>query len=277
VKRTLVDYVKETFMLSVRSSCRLLGLSRTVYKYRPDANRDNELIAALSELVERYPRYGFPKLFQMLRRKGLVWNHKRVHRVYCKMGLNIRRKGKQRLPNRNPKPLCVPAEANQSWSVDFMSDSLFDGRTFRTFNVVDDYNREALGIEVDLNLPAKRIIRVLERIAMWRGYPIQIRCDNGPELVSLAMAEWAENNGVILEFIQKGKPTQNSFVERFNKTYRDEILDFYIFNTLSEVREITNSWLNEYNLERPHESLGNLTPVEYLQKKQPEFSKLVWD
>jgi putative transposase len=128
------------------------------------------------------------------------------------------------------------------------------------------YNREALGIEVDLDLPAKRIIRVLERIAMWRGYPVQIRCDNGPELLSLAMAEWAENNGVtLLELIQKGKPTQNSFVERFNKTYRNEILDFYIFNTLSEVREITDNRLNEYNREGPHESLGNLTPLEYLQ------------
>ena len=231
----------------------------------------------MSELVERYPRYGFPKLFQMLRRKGHAWNHKRVHRVYCKMGLNIRRKGKKRLPNRNPQPLSVPAVANYCWSIDFMSDTLYDGRTFRTFNVIDDYNREVLAIEVDLNLPSQRIIRVLEKISVWRGYPAQLRCDNGPELVSLAMAQWAEDNGVHLEFIEKGKPTQNSYVERFNKTFRDEILDFYIFNTLREVREITDNWIDEYNRERPHESLGNLTPVEYLQEKQPEFSKLVWD
>lgn len=263
--------------MSLRWSCRIIGLSRSVYSYQPDLNRDNEVICVLSELVERYPRYGFPKLFQMVRRKGLKWNHKRVHRVYCKMGLSIRRKAKQRLPSRNPRPLSVPAEANQSWSIDFMSDSLVDGRTFRTFNVVDDYNREALAIEVDLNLPAERIIRVLDRLAAWRGYPVQIRCDNGPELVSLAMAEWAEKKGILLEFIEKGKPTQNSYVERFNKTYRNEILDFYIFNTLSEVREITDNWLNEYNQERPHESLGNLTPVEYLKANQPEFSKLVWD
>ena len=172
-----------------------------MYAYQPDLHKDDEVILALSELVERYPRYGFPKLFQMLRRKGCAWNHKRVHRVYCKMGLNIRRKGKRRLPNRNPQPLYVPAEANQTWSVDFMSDSLYDGRTFRTFNVVDDFNREALAIEVDLNLPAKRIIRVLERLAAWRGYPAQLRYDNGPELVSLAMAQWAEGNGIHLEFI----------------------------------------------------------------------------
>lgn len=263
--------------MSVRASCRLLGLSRSVYQYQPDLNRDDEVIVTLSELVEKYPRYGFPKLYQMIRRKGLKWNHKRIHRVYCKMGLNFRRKGKQRLPARNPQPLCVPAQANQCWSVDFMSDTLIDGRTFRTFNVVDDYNREALGIEVDLNLPSMRIIRVLERLAAWRGYPAKVRCDNGPELVSLTMAEWAEKNGVALEFIEKGKPTQNSYVERFNRTYRDEILDFYMFNTLNEVKEITDDWVNEYNLERPHESLGNLTPVEYLKAKQPEFSKLVWD
>lgn len=175
----------------------------------------------------------------------------------------MRRKGKQRLPSRNPQPLSVPAALNQSWSADFMSDSLWDGRKFRTFNVVDDYYREALVIEVDLNLPAKRIIRVLDRLAMWRGYPKQIRVDNGPELVSIAMAEWAESNDVHLEFIEKGKPTQNSFIERFNGTFRNEVLDFYIFNTLSEVREITDRWVEEYNGERPHSSLGNLTPWEY--------------
>ncbi len=166
----------------------------------------------------------------------------------------MRRKGKQRLPSRNPQPLSVPAALNQSWSADFMSDSLWDGRRFRTFNVLDDYNREALAIEVDLNLPAKRIIRVLDRLAMWRGYPKQIRVDNGPELISVAMAEWAEEHDIHLEFIEKGKPTQNSFIERFNGTYRNEILDYYIFHTLTEVLEITESWLDEYNEERPHSS-----------------------
>jgi len=238
-------------------------MSRTVYEYQPDLKRDIPVIETLSELVERYPRYGFPKLFQLIKRQGKNWNHKRVHRIYCKMGLNMRRKGKQRLASRNPKPLSVPNEMNQSWSADFMSDSLYDGRTFRTFNVVDDFNREALVIEVDLNLPAKRIIRVLDRIAAWRGYPRQIRMDNGPEFISLSMAKWAEEHNIHLEFIEPGKPTQNSYVERFNGTYRNEILNYYIFESLSEVREITAQWMKEYNEERPHESLGNLTPHEY--------------
>ena len=240
-------------------------MSRSVYAYCPDTNRDRPVIEALSELVERYPRYGFPKLFALLKRQGKRWNHKRVHRVYCRMGLNMRRKVKKRLPTRNPKPFCAPETINRSWSADFMSDSLWNGRRFRTFNVVDEFNRECLAIEIDLNLPARRVIRVLDRIAAWRGLPDQIRLDNGPESVSVAPAEWAEKHNVRLEFIEKGKPTQNSFIERFNGTYRNEVLDYYVFRSLSEVREITEHWLLQYNEERPHESLGNLTPREYTE------------
>lgn len=259
----MVDYARDVFSLSVRAGCRLLDISRSVYNYSPDVDRDLPIIEKLSELVEKYPRYGFPKLFALIKRQGYKWNHKRVHRVYCKMGLNIRRRGKKRLPTRNPQPLSVPAALNQTWSVDFMSDSLWDGRKFRTFNVVDDFNREALAIEVDLSLPAKRVIRVLDRLALWRGYPQQIRMDNGPELISLEMAEWAEDHDVKLEFIEKGKPTQNSYVERFNGTFRYEVLDFYVFHNLEQVRTITDNWLVEYNAERPHKSLQNLTPREY--------------
>lgn len=263
----MVDYAREFYSLSIRACCRLLNISRSVYSYQPDPGGDQEVIEKLSELVERFPRYGFPKLFALLRRAGYSWNHKRIHRVYCKMGLNMRRKGKQRLPSRNPQPLSVPAAMNQSWSMDFMSDSLWDGRKFRTFNLVDDFNREGLAIEVDLNLPARRVIRVLDRVAMWRGYPKQIRMDNGPEFISVAMAQWAEEHDIHLEYIEKGKPTQNAFIERFNGTFRSEVLDYYVFHTLSEVRDITERWLEEYNEERPHSSLGNLTPREYGQKE----------
>jgi putative transposase len=162
----------------------------------------------------------------------------------------------------------VPDSINQCWSIDFMSDTLWSGRVFRTFNVVDDYNREAVAIEIDLNLPAQRIIRVMDRVAAWRGYPAKIRMDNGPELTSIKMAEWAEEHGIELKFIQPGKPTQNSYVERFNRTYRDEVLDLYVFRTLSEVREITDNFLIDYNEERPHDSLGKLTPVEYAEAKK---------
>ncbi len=239
-------------------------MSRSAYAYQPDTEKDNPVIEALQQLAEKYPRYGFSKLFGLIRRQGHKWNHKRVYRVYCNLKLNLRRKGKKRLPSRNPEPLAVPAQVNGCWSIDFMSDSLWCGRSFRTFNVLDDFNREALAIEVDLNLPADRVIRTLERVIAWRGYPAKLRMDNGPEFISVKLATWAEENNVTLEFIKPGKPTQNSFIERFNRTYRDEVLDFYVFRRLSEVREITDNWIIEYNEVRPHDSLGKMTPMEYL-------------
>ena len=233
------------------------------------------MIAKLQEAVERYPAYGFSKLFKALRRWGHPWNHKRVYRLYCELKLNKRRRGKKRLPTRSPEPLAVPAMANQCWSMDFMSDSLFCSRRFRTFNVVDDFNREALAIEIDLNLPAPRVIRVLDRLAAWRGYPDKLRMDNGPEFISAALAEWAEDHSIDLDFIQPGKPTQNSYVERFNRTYRDEVLNMYVFRTLKEVREVTEKWIREYNEERPHDALNDLTPWEYLEQyNRPENSNL---
>nr|WP_227643096.1 IS3 family transposase [Klebsiella pneumoniae] len=278
IKRELVSYLTAQFAMSLRQACRILSLSRTVFRYQPDTQRDEPVIMALTVAAERYPRYGFKKLFQVLRRQGKSWNHKRVHRIYCLLKLNFRRKGKQRLPVRNPVPLVTPEAMNQSWSIDFMHDALVCGRRFRTFNVVDDFNREALAIEIDLNIPAQRVVRVLDRIVANRGYPLKMRMDNGPELVSLTLAQWAEEHGVMLEFIRPGKPTQNAFIERFNRTYRTEILDFYLFRTLNEAREITERWLAEYNGERPHESLNNLTPEEYrLMAETPEISKSAWN
>ena len=259
-----MDYARETHELSLRRACRVVGISDSFYRYKPDRRRDEPVILGLQEAVERYPAYGFGKLFKILRRWDHPWNHKRVHRIYCELRLNKRRKGKKRLPSRHPQPLSVPAMANQCWSMDFMSDSLFCSRRLRTFNVVDDFNREALAIEIDLNLPAPRVIRVLERLVAWRGYPDKLRMDNGPEFISSVLAEWAEEHGVELEFIQPGKPTQNSYVERFNRTYRDEILNMYVFRSLNEVRERTENWIRKYNEERPHDSLNDLTPWEYL-------------
>lgn len=262
IRRELVDYARQALGASLRMDCRAVGISDSVYRYEPDPCRDNEVIARLQEAVERYPAYGFGKLFKILCRWGCRWNHKRVYRLYCELNLNKRRRGKKRLPSRNPEPLAVPSVVNHCWSMDFMSDSLFCGRRFRTFNLVDDFNREALAIEVDLNLPAPRVIRALERAVAWRGYPNKLRMDNGPEFISTALAKWAEEHSIELEFIKPGKPTQNSYVERFNRTYRDEILNMYVFRTLTEVREITEDWVREYNEERPHDSLGDLTPWE---------------
>jgi putative transposase len=259
-KRESVGYLKSEYILSERRACEAVLISRRVYRYEPRYKDDAELIAALGSLAREHPDLGFGKFFGLLSADGREWNHKRVHRVYCEMGLNKRRKHKRRLPARHPKPLSVPAVANQSWSADFMSDALDDGRRFRTFNVIDDHNREVLAIEIDLNLGSRRVIRVLDRLAETRGLPRRIRFDNGPEFTSIAVADWAEQNGVELDFIKPGRPMQNGFVERFNRTYRQAILDMYIFESLDEVRELTATWIDFYNHRRPHDSLGGSPP-----------------
>lgn len=163
--------------------------------------------------------------------------------------------------------MVIPHKMNHCWSVDFISDALIDGRRFRLFNVVDDFSREALAIEVNLNISAHRVVRILERLSAERGYLAFIRSDNGPELTGVALAEWAERHGVILDFIQHEKPMQNGFIERFNKTLRTEILDMYLFRTLSEVRDLTGNWRTDYNEERPHSSLYDMPPVIYARQK----------
>jgi putative transposase len=251
--------------LSERRACRLVNLARSVFRYAAHPRDDGEIQSALAELAARHPEFGFKKMFLTLRRLGHLWNHKRVYRIYCALKLNLKRKHKRRLPTRNPLPLAVPLEANQVWSADFMSDALWDGRRFRTFNVIDDFNREALAIEIDTGISAQRVVRILNQIAVWRGLPTHIRFDNGPELTALAVADWAEENEVELEFIKPGCPMQNGFIERFNRSYREAVLNMYIFESLEDVRAETEKWLDVYNQHRPHESLGNLTPVEYLQ------------
>ncbi len=276
MKRELVKDLRTEHGLTERRACAAVSLRRSVYRYRPRPNRDGEIIKLLLELAHGRPEQGFGKLFKRMRRLGHGWNHKRVYRVYCGLKMNKRRKGKRRLPTRNPAPLAVSQAMNECWSADFMSDALWDGRRFRTFNVVDDFNREALAIVVDFSLTAERVVRELERIAAVRGYPLKLRTDNGPEFIALALADWAEQHGVTLEFIKPGKPMQNGFIERFNRSYREAVLDMFVFQTLNEVREQTETWLKEYNEERPHDSLGDLTPKEYLLTQNPEVSTYDW-
>ena len=217
---------------------------------------------ALNALVENRPRRGFWKCFKWLRRQGHRWNHKRVYRVYCQMELNQKRRAKRRVPTRDPKPLAVPMQPNQVWSADFMSDALYDGLRFRTFNVLDHFNREAVAIEVDTSLTGLRILRVFEQLRAERQLPQILRVDNGPEFLGTEFRSWAHENGIQIEYIQPGKPNQNAFIERFNRTYREEVLDVWLFSSLEQVREKTWRFLLEYNEERPHDSLGDLTPLE---------------
>lgn len=248
----------------------MMRLTKSQYYYQSKKD-DKEVITALQQLAEQHPTYGFRKLFAYIRRAGHSWNHKRVYRVYRLLKLNKKRRGKRRLPTRVKEPLQQQADINQSWSMDFMSDSLVNGRKFRTLNVIDDCNREALAIEVDTSLSAKRVIRTLEQVINWRGKPQIIRVDNGPEYTSKDFELWARERSIVIQFIQPGKPMQNGFIERFNGSYRKEILDAYVFFELNEVRRLTEEWIEEYNINRPHEALNNLTPAEW--KKHLEMEK----
>ena len=159
-------------------------------------------------------------------------------------------------------PLYVPRVPDTVWSADFMSDALFNGRRFRTFNVVDDFNREVLHIEIDTSITSLRLVRIFERLRTEHGLPQVLRTDNGPEFLGEVFTAWAKDAGMAIQYIQPGKPNQNAFIERFNRTYRNELLDLHLFASLDDVREATYWWMIEYNEERPHDSLGDLTPLE---------------
>jgi putative transposase len=217
----------------------------------------------LLQLVKDHSRWGFDKLFSQLRRQGYNWNHKRVYRVYCELKLNIRIKPKKRIPRRENNALIQPIAPNLCWSIDFMSDALICGQKFRTLNILDDYNREALDIRIAISLPAVKVTKYLDRIAEIRGYPANIRIDNGPEFISAIFATWAEKQKIKLDYIQPGKPAQNGYIERFNRSYREDVLDAYLFESIREAQKITNEWLYDYNNNRPHQSLSNMSPIEF--------------
>jgi len=246
----------------VSRACKIVSMPRSQFYYSSKKN-DTTIIEALQELAFRHPSYGFRKLFAYLRRSGRMWNHKKVYRVYKFLKLNKKRKGKRRLPARIKQPLQQQTAINKSWSMDFMSDSMVGNRKFRTFNVLDDGSREVLAIEVDTSLSSKRIIRVLERVIEHRGLPQTIRTDNGPEFTSYEFEHWCKEKQISIQFIQPGKPMQNGFIERFNRLYREAVLDAYLFFELDQVRQLTQEWMEEYNYRRPHEALQNLTPEEW--------------
>jgi putative transposase len=252
--------------VSIRLACEALGVSQTCYRYERKRNAENEQIADwLLRLTDNHRNWGFGLCFLYLRNvKGFGWNHKRIYRIYCELELNLRIKPRKRLVRQAPEPLAVPASVNAVWSMDFMHDQLKDGRSIRLFNVIDDFNREALGIEIDFSLPSARVIRALEQIIGWRGKPLAIRCDNGPEYLSDAITQWASQRGVALNYIQPGKPQQNAYVERFNRTVRYEWLSQYYWDDLAHVQQFATQWMWQYNHERPNMGLGGVTPKQRL-------------
>jgi len=255
--------------VSLRQACLIFNLSTSVYRYSAKKKQDDDVIhQELISLAEKRPTWGFWKMYHRFRLEGWKINHKRVYRLYLEARLNMRRKTRKRVAKRIKQPLLQPLQPNLSWSMDFMRDSLFMGRPFRAFNVIDDYNREALNITLAKSITSKKVIEELEKLIQWRGKPERIRVDNGPEFIADALREWCDNKNQNIElvFIQKGKPSQNGYIERFNKTYREDVLDSYLFEDIEFARELTNEWIWTYNNERPHESLNNLTPRLFLLK-----------
>lgn len=248
--------------LSIRQACQLVNVPRSNYNYIAMPDKNEPVRKQLQLLIEKHPAIGFWQCYFRLRRMNFSWNHKRVYKVYTDMGLNIRRRLKKRLPARVKHALYHPSEINQTWSIDFMSDSLWDGRKVRLLNILDDCNRELLWVEADTSLPTLRLIGVLEALKELRGLPKVIRVDNGPEFISHKLDVRCNENKIKLVFIQPGKPMQNGFVERCNGSIRKELLNANIFKTLDEFRWKIEEYKMDYNHCRPHSALNYKTPIE---------------
>lgn len=253
----------ENEKLSIRQACMAFKISVCCYRYTRKLSDENAHIADLLLGLSRSQRnWGFGLCFLYLRNvKGYVWNHKRVYRIYRELELNLRIKPRKRIKRDRPEPLRTPETINQVWSMDFMQDQLRDGRCVRLLNVLDDFNREGLGIEIDFSMPAQRVTRVLDNIIEWRGKPQEIRCDNGPEYISGILQAWAKRRDIRIQYIQPGRPQQNGYAERYNRTVRYDWLNQYLFESIEEMQEIATRWLWTYNNERPNMAIGGIPPT----------------
>ncbi len=277
-RRNVIVSLREDHRFSELQACILVGLCRSSYRYEAKPKNDNEIRDRLRELAEQRHRFGAPRLHVLLRREGYLINHKRTERLYREEGLSLRLKKRKKRQSHLRIRLDRPERINQHWSMDFVSDNLFDGRRFRVLTVVDNFNRECPVMEADHSLTGQRVARVLDRVALVRGLPQVITVDNGPEFISKALDLWAVENKVRLRFIAPGKPVQNAFIESFNGRLRDECLNEHIFVNLHNAQQIIESWRQDYNTNRPHSSLNDMTPEEFsakfFRKQQAEITNL---
>ena len=254
--------------LSKRRACRIAGLRVSSYYYRTKRCDDPVLRKRIVELAELRKRFGQFRIYLMLRREGWTANHKRVARIYREEQLQVRRKRRKKMFSGVRKALPAPSVANERWSMDFVMDWTSGGRRIRVLTIVDDYTRECLAVEVDTSLGGTRVVRVLERLAEFRGKPKGITVDNGPEFAGRALDAWAYRNKVQLDFIRPGKPVENCYIESFNGKFRDECLNVNEFGSLREAQAIIEVWKEDYNERRPHTSLGQMTPAEFARSKE---------
>lgn len=259
----MVTEVMAQHHLSQRRACGLIGITRRAFQHPPGSERDQQLRQRLRGLAEMHRRWGCPMLHRVLRREGVVANHKRIERLYREEGLSLRRRrGRKRLSHLRVAREQPPV-VNHTWAVDFVHDALNDGRRFRALTVIDEFSRECLAIEVGASLTGERVSQVLQRLCELRAVPSIIRSDNGPEFRGRVMDEWAYAGGVRLQFIEPGKPLQNAFIESFNSRLREECLNEQVFRSLDDARRKIEQWRNQYNRVRPHSSLGYLAPEEF--------------
>jgi putative transposase len=263
MRKQAVTHAVTSLGRSIRKSCILVGLSRASYDYRPVDRHDEDLRKKIRELANHRRRFGCPRIHLLLRREGLVINHKRTERIYREEGLSLRKRKRRKTAAMVRVTLPAPARPNERWSMDFVTDSIVTGRRFRALVIVDDYSRECPVIEVDTSLGGRRVVSVLEKLAEMRGLPEVITIDNGPEFVGKVLDEWAYRHGVKLNFIRPGKPIENAYAESFIGRLRDECLNENWFISLNRAREVIESWRIDYNDGRPHTSLEGLTPTEY--------------
>lgn len=266
-KREVLSYLQETYEVNQSLGCRTINLSRSS-SYRRSTIDDSEVETKLSELAINHPRRGFDNYYLRIRTEGFKWNRKRVLRVYRKMNLKMRRKHRKRINRPYKEALTQPILPNQMWSMDFMSDSLEDGRKVRILNVLDDYNRESKAIRCGISMPSARVIRILEEVIEIQGKPERVRTDNGPEFISHEIEEWFKTNQIDHLAIQPGKPNQNGFIERFNRTFREDILDAYLFESYSQLQIICDEWKDKYNTSHPHQALSGMSPVAFKDSRR---------
>ena len=275
-RREAVRFVQERFAVSQRRACGLAGIQPSTIRYRPRARDDAPLRLRLAELARERSRFGYRRLHVLLRREGFAVNHKKVLRLYQLASLNLRRQKRKRMPSLARGVPALPTRPNECWALDFVSDTLAWGRRIRCLTVVDCFTRESPAIEVDTSLPGERVVRVLEHLAVQRGFPETVLMDNGPELTSRVLDQWAYAHGVQLRFIDPGKPIQNAFIESFNGRFRDECLNQHWFVNLAQARHIVDAWRLDYNRARPHSSLGYLTPDEFAAQIQSRTTETLF-
>lgn len=262
-RREVVKYFKKEYEISERVACEQANINRSTYRYKGKRRVDKTAIEEILEIAKRYVCYGYRRVYALLRRRGIIINHKKVYRLYKNLNLHHRKVKKKKYSNISSGIQSRALTINELWSMDFMSDRLENGKKLRILNVMDTYSRESLTVSVSATFTSEKVVGKLEELIKDRGVPKEIKLDNGPEYIASTLKDWAKENNIKLNYIPPGKPHKNGHIESFNGKFRKEFLDQNIFRTILEAKVLAREWEDYYNKRRPHSSLGYMTPEEY--------------